>query len=604
MAELLATLIPVLGRALVHFLWQGTLIGLCAAVALQLLRNARPQVRYAVACLALLSCVLTPFVDVLLQIVATTGRVPYAEPTTHLTTTASQPVIAFTAWPARLDNSLPWVVALWAAGTGVLSLRMAIGVAWIRRLQTTPQGPAHMVWQARLDALADRFGMKSGVALRLVDALDSPASAGWWRPVVLVPTALITRMPIDLIEALLAHELAHIRRHDYLVNLLQSAVEALLFYHPVTWWLSRRIRIERELIADQLAAQVTGEPRRLALALSELSDFNSSHRPPLHLAQAAHGGHLMSRIEQLVRPGRRAIGSRIAFPLLGLAAACIAFYAHAQIASDKPAAAPQAAAVEQATKVHVNNTPREAYALVHKGRDGITMSGSTDDLPAIENARRSLDSDFVWFRRADKAYVVTDPATVARAGEAWRESDKLRAPMEALSSQMEVHGAKMEALGVQMEKLSARHERNPAMEAASRRMGSLAEQQEALSKQQSQLAAAMTESSSEAEQEQLDRKMEALSEQQDALARQMAQHAEAMDAESERLEAQAQPKEALSRQMEEASKPMEALGEKMDVLGKQQEQLAAQAEREMQKLIDEAMDKGLAVPAPGHINKR
>ncbi len=229
---------------------------------------------------------------------------------------------------------------MWAAGAGVLSLRMTLGVVWVHRLRNTPQGPSHAPWQARLDELAVRFGLQS-VALRLVDALESPASAGWWRPVILLPTALISRMPVDLIEALLAHELAHIRRHDYLVNLLQSAVEALLFYHPVTWWLSRRIRVERELIADQVAAQMTGEPRRLALALSELSDFNrtldSSRCPSVHLAQAAHGGHLMSRIEQLVRPGRRTGGGRMIFPLLGLAAALVAFYAQAQIAESKPA---------------------------------------------------------------------------------------------------------------------------------------------------------------------------------------------------------------------------------------------------------------------------
>jgi bla regulator protein blaR1 len=603
MAESLATLIPMLGRALLHFLWQGAVIGLSAAVALQLLRNARPQVRYAVACLALLSCALAPFVDVLLQMATTSSFTPAAIAPMHLATTASQRVVEFTAWPERFESALPWIVGFWATGAMALSLRMAMGVAWIHRLQAAPQGPACAAWQARLDAIAVRFGMDPGVTLRLVDALDSPVSAGWWRPVVLLPTALITRMPVDLIEALLAHELAHIRRHDYLVNLLQSAVEALLFYHPVTWWLSRRIRIERELIADQLAARVTGEPRRLALALSELSDLTGSRCAPLHLAQAAHGGYLMSRIEQLVRPGRRAVGGRIAFPLLGLAAACMAFYAHAQIANGKPVAAPQAAPVAQVTKLQVGKMPREAYALVRKGRDGVTMSGSTDDLHAIENARRSLDGDFVWFRRADKAYVISDPATIARAEKAWQDADQLGVQMDALGKQMEVHGARMEALGAQMERLSVRQEQTPAMEAASRRMESLAKQQEALGKQQEQLAASMSQGN-EAEQEQLEQKMDALSEQQDALARQMDQQAEAIDAESERLEAQMQPMEALSRQMDEAGKPMEALGEKMDALGAQQERLVAQAEMEMQKLIGEAMAKGLAVPAPGQVNKR
>ena len=90
-------------------------------------------------------------------------------------------------------------------------------------------------------------------------------TAGWFKPVLLVPANLVTGMPPDLLEALLAHELAHVRRHDYLVNLLQFAAEILLFFHPTVWWLSRRIRIERERIADDMAAALIGQPRRLAL---------------------------------------------------------------------------------------------------------------------------------------------------------------------------------------------------------------------------------------------------------------------------------------------------------------------------------------------------
>lgn len=308
----------------------------------------------------------------------------------------------------------------------------------------------------------------------------------------------------------------------------------------------------------------------------------------------------MSRIEQLVRPGRRSGAGRIAFPLLGIAAACIAFYAQAQIAKDQPAAAPQPHAVAaQTTRLH-GRGPHEAYALVRKGRDGITMSGSTDDLPAIESAKRSLDGDFIWFRRDDKAYVVVDPAIITRAEAAWSESRKLGDRMEALGRQMEVHGDKMEALGAQMEQLSVKREDNPAMDAATHRMETLAKQQEALAAKQSQLARAMTQGN-DAEQEQLSRKMDALSDQQDALSQQMDQQADIIDAQAKRLQAQAQPMEALGRQMEAASKPMEALSAQMEALSKQHEKVIATAERDLQKLINEAMGKGLALPAPGAI---
>ena len=627
MADLLASLIPVLGRALLHFIWQGALIGLLAAIALQLLRGARPQARYAVACVAMLACVLVPLIGVLVQL---TGEAPVA--TTSALIEAPQlaagapalPMFDAGTWLTRFDDAFPLIVALWAAGASVLSLRMAMGVAWIRRLRAIPQGPAHVSWQARLDVLAQRFGLTRPVALRLVDTLDSPASAGWWRPVVLLPTALLARMPVDLVEALLAHELAHVRRHDYLINLLQGMVEALLFYHPVTWWLSRRIRIEREHIADQLAADVTRAPRRLALALSELSEFKSRCPAPPHLALAAratHGGHLMSRIQQLIQPGRRAVGGRIAFPLLGLAAACIALYAQAQgLRIENPIAVPRTAAevpvpavasgpvltprapVAQVTRIR-KDEPREAFALVRKGKSGITMSGSMDDIDAIEAARDSLDSDFLWFRRADKAYVVVDPATVARAMDAWREADKLEPQMRALGDQMEVHGDKLEALGAKMEQLASHHQPTPAMDAAARRMEQLGEQQEQLGKKQARLAAGMAQAS-ETERDALEAQMDTLSEQMDALGEQMDQQSESLDAEARQLDANQKPMDALAREMDQASKPMEALSTQMDALSKQHEQHVKQAELQLQKLVSEAMAQGLAKPAPGAASKQ
>ncbi len=634
-----SALVPLLGRALLHFVWQGALIGLVAALVLQLMQGARPQARYALACVALLACVLVPALHLAMMIAATiepAAPSALAAASTHLAAGAIGGVPALSAWPARIDAAMPWIVLIWSAGACTLSLRMAMGLVWIERLRGLPQGAAQAAWQARLDALAVRFGMRPGVALRLVDSLDSPVSAGWLRPVVLLPSALLTRMPVELIEALLAHELAHVRRHDYLVNLLQGVVEALLFYHPVTWWLSRRIRIEREHIADRLAAEVTGEPRRLALALSELSEIRHLqrqldrahrahprsvdrrsihlHSAHPHLAQAAHGGHLMSRIEQLVRPGPRSASGRVAFPLLGLAAACLAFYAHAQIKSDapaKPTASQPAAATAPASKpaptlsggghtlqLHTGKT-RDAYALISKARDGVTMSGSTDDLPQIEAARHSLNGDFVWFRRGGKSYVIVDAATVARANEAWRDSARLSDQMDVLGDQMEVHGNKMEALGAQMEKLSERNTPTPAMDAATRKMEALARQQSDLGDRQAGLADDMH-GASEAEIDKLSAKMDALSEQQDALAQQMEDQSRLIDAEARRLDANAGPMEALSRQMEEAGKPMEALGAQMEVLGAQHEKVVAKAEAETRKLISEAIDKGLALPAPGY----
>ena len=284
--------VQALGWTLLHFLWQGILIGCATALAWAALRHARPEARYAVGCGALLACLCWPLVGLSLRLASGDAASPaFAGPLLPTTLLAPEGL-------PGLQTALSVIVSVWALCAAVLALRMALGMLWIER-SARRTGAAHPAWQARLLRMAQAAGVTRAVRLRVLDGLASPVTAGIWRPVVLVPASLVTGMPPDLLAALLAHELAHIRRHDYLVNLLQNVIEALLFFHPAVWWISRGVRLEREHIADDFAARQLGEPRRLALALSELERLQFSTH---HLAQAANGGDLMSRIKRLLRP--------------------------------------------------------------------------------------------------------------------------------------------------------------------------------------------------------------------------------------------------------------------------------------------------------------
>lgn len=321
MSPYASMVISSIGWTLLHFLWQGLLLGCATAVLLTLMRNARPGHRYAVACAALLMCLAWPALELYLRIQDAASVVAAAAPAGGW---ANAPGHRPESMMAYLQGNLIWIVALWAVCASVLAVRIGLGLLWVKRVEHQYTGDAH--WQARLDRMAAQFGITRNVRLRVVEHLASPVTAGWWRPVVLVPASLVTGMPAHLLEALLAHELAHVRRLDYLVNLGQNVVETLLFYHPAVWWISGRIREEREQIADDIAATQLGEPRRLALALSELERFQfSSH----HLAQAANGGDLMTRIKRLIRPDTQALNWKAAIPVLGLAAACLSVYANA-----------------------------------------------------------------------------------------------------------------------------------------------------------------------------------------------------------------------------------------------------------------------------------
>lgn len=613
-------LVPALAQMLLHFLWQGAAIGISAWVMLRMLRTARPQTRYAVACIALLACLwlplqtlqraLQPAAASMVAVEATTALAADRDTTNALTTLGE----AFRTGTAPLEAATPWMVAIWAIGVGTMLLRLLTGFVWLQRARRNARLQVPERWQSRLRALCARMGLGDRVRMLIGDDDEGPFSAGIFRPVVIVPAALLTRMPVDLLEALLAHELAHIRRHDYLVNLLQSLVEALLFYHPAVWWLSHRIRIERELIADDIAANAVGEPRRLALALSALDLYAAAHRPFASqvLAQAAQGGHLMTRIQQLLRPSRPGIGARAALPAVALIATGIACYAFAQ--ADRPISqtsqpslhTPQHAPAKRTTAPvdsdrgvvrigHVSGVDDEhdddSYALVKGGTEKFAFSGDLDDIEDIRAAQDALDGDFLWFRHDGKPYVVRDPAVLAHVERAWSATAAIEAQMQAKSREMEVHSKKMEAMSQRMSALGEAQAPSKKMQESIAKLERLAMEQGRLAQQQAELAIGADEATQAAAEAEVERRMEAL---EIDIERMSAQ----IEAESEGLAEQTAPMEALAEEMEAAAQPMEALGAEMEKLGERMELEAAEVNREIRKEIERAVREGRAQPAP------
>ena len=204
-------------------------------------------------------------------------------------------------------------------------------------------------------------------------------TAGWFKPVLLVPANLVTGMPPDLLEALLAHELAHVRRHDYLVNLLQFAAEILLFFHPTVWWLSRRIRIERERIADDMAAALIGQPRRLALALNALS--RDADAAPAPVAPGARDGDLLDRIRRLTRPDSLPARRAVAMPALAamLAVAIAGAGVQAGPADDGRADAARRALAQLPGIDALVRSSGASHVLVLDARSGDTLVGVAEN---------------------------------------------------------------------------------------------------------------------------------------------------------------------------------------------------------------------------------
>ncbi len=468
---------------------------------------------------------------------------------------------------------------------------MVLGLAWVRRRTRAGQYRLDPAWQARLDRMARGMGIARRVTLGLVDDLASPVTAGWWRPVVLVPAALVSGMPPQLLEALLAHELAHVRRCDYVVNLIQSAIEILLFYHPAVWWLSNRIREEREQIADDVAASTLGEPRRLALALSELDLFQFTPQ----LAPAAHGGNLMSRIKRLVRPETEPLNWKLALPILGLATAA-AFYswsapAHAgaeqpaPVPRAEPAPRPQAAPAER--RVVRKEGREEPYAVVRANDKNTSMTGSSDDWDDIKEAKRRIGGDFLWFREGGQAWYIQDAGVLAKVDAAWAPMNRLGTQMDVYGKEMDVHGKKMDALGKDMD-VAARGFKpdEDKLRVVEERMEALGEEMEKLGKQLGAI-------DSVRERERIQGRMSEVGQQMSAAGQEISQ----LHNGPGMREAQ-KSMDAIGRRMSEAGKPMDAIGKKMGALGKEMERESKAADKTVRALIREAREKGLAKPVP------
>jgi beta-lactamase regulating signal transducer with metallopeptidase domain/HEAT repeat protein len=201
----------------------------------------------------------------------------------------------------RLAWLMPWLVGLWLTGVIVLALRLLGGWLHVRSLVRAGWIPDSQTYGEVVQRLKRRLHIDRSVQVLESAVVRAPAIVGWLRPALLVPASMSSGLTVAQLETILAHELAHVRRHDYAVNLLQSVIETVLFYHPGVWWVSRQIRVEREHCCDDLAVATSGNPRLYASALLELETRRLAGAD-LAMAATGSGGSLLYRVRRLLTP--------------------------------------------------------------------------------------------------------------------------------------------------------------------------------------------------------------------------------------------------------------------------------------------------------------
>lgn len=301
-----------IGWALLQSLWEGALVAAVLAAVLLILRRKSARVRYGVACTAMALAALLPIATAS-WIMTLPGPEPTPAPPIENVRRAAVPIASHAEPPTvgapaaavtidRLPMLLRAVSLAWLAGVVGFSGLNLLGWTNVQLLRRRSAG-APAAWQQRLDRDALALGLGRSVVLRLSERVSAPALIGWLRPMVLVPASALTELPAAHLEALLLHELAHIRRHDYLINLLQTVLETLLFYHPAVWWIGHKIRQERENCCDDIAAAHCGSRLIYAKALAAMEGLRAGRLPAWALG--SNGGALLRRIERLVAPNSR-----------------------------------------------------------------------------------------------------------------------------------------------------------------------------------------------------------------------------------------------------------------------------------------------------------
>lgn len=309
-----------LGWTLIHSIWQVGLVAVAVALIMMRIDARKSSSRYSIYMGAIL---VVPILSV-----ATFMRLYSGVESTSVASTslgAENPYLneALSHVSGSLVNpgtwemivnylnlgpeNLQYLVIIWFAGVLMLSIRFMGGVWAINRLRGSASKDISYEWMQRLARLSESLGIRRVVQMAESARVTVPMTAGWLKPIILLPIGMLANMPLAHVEMILLHELSHIRRHDYLMNLMQGFVEIVFFFHPAIWWLSDGARTEREHCCDDRVLSLRGDPLAYAKALHAAAAAikskgvaRGSLLPKTGLALTGENGELLERIHRIL----------------------------------------------------------------------------------------------------------------------------------------------------------------------------------------------------------------------------------------------------------------------------------------------------------------
>ena len=292
-----------LSLTLIHFMWQGVFVALALKLALTFTSYKKPQWRYAFSSLAMVANLFIPlFTFFIIYKPDFQQFIPLINNNVSLGNSIGNDIQSTAVWYSNTVEFLPYLSLTWITISFVLAVKLFIELYNVNQLPKTGTSPAESALEARFHQLAEQVKLKCTPQILISLKNDVPMVIGWIKPVVLIPVTMLSGLTPAQLDMLILHELAHIRRHDYLVNFIQTLVEIFLFFHPGVRWVSKQMRNEREYCSDDIAVQHCGNPVAYAHTLADTASICNSHRNHSipAMAMAASGGDLKQRVIRLI----------------------------------------------------------------------------------------------------------------------------------------------------------------------------------------------------------------------------------------------------------------------------------------------------------------
>ena len=564
-----SNIVTAAGWALVHSLWQITALALIYVVFSKVFR--RSHQKYWSGILLMTSQLAVSLITFTFYFKPLSSNLNQdLNSTISFTNEASTELSLVQKTQQLIETNLPFLFQIWVLGMSILMLRFCVNLWYVQHLKTSGLRPVSRSINDLFKQLITKTELKN-VSIFESEKINLPMVIGFLKPVVLLPVGLATGLCSKQLEAILAHELAHIKRNDFFVNVLQSIVEIAFFFHPAIWWLSSEIRQEREHACDDFSVAITGDKILLVKALAEVESFRQS--PNLAMAFGKKKFTLLDRIHRILEINATQTKSRESiFGVSFLAILLIVVFGLKQ----------------EKTQAQAKQKPIQSQ---QKSKDIIQYSTNT-----IETVKVKADTNehsVLNYSNGQTKIRITDDSRIFVNGQernlSPQEREKLKASvkkmkaaeieMKPFSDMMQAYGSEMQGFGDQM-KISSL-----PIEAAGGEMKNAGKEMEKIGKELDAAIRALVKTKPETKlHDELNAKVDEMSKKMDAIGKIMDQHGQQMNLAGKEME-------KFSAPMDSIGKLMDAEGKKLDAVGKRLEQFSKELQEGLPADIRAEFDK-------------